>query len=314
MESERKIARALARQAGVISRAQAHKAGLSPRGIDRRIESAEWIRVLPGVYRHAAVAPTWYQLVVATYLWAGPCAAVSHRAAVVFLKLRGIDDAPVELTLPSWRKTPSPKIVLHTSDAIPAKDLVKIGCLSVTNATRTLIDLGSVVDQEALENVLDDAFLKGRTSIDRVQRRLSELGVPGRRGPGALRGVLAERDPASQPTESVMEVKFRRFSRRFSLPTPVSQLRVPLPNGQVARSDFAYPDQKIAIECDSFGFHADKGTFDYDRERQNLLVTLGWQVLRFTWRDLTRRPEWVALLIKDALRIAQLPLSTIGGV
>lgn len=57
-----------------------------------------------------------------------------------------------------------------------------VGCLKVTNATRTLIDLGSVVGEETLEIVLDHALQRGMTSVERLERRLSQLGVPGRWG------------------------------------------------------------------------------------------------------------------------------------
>lgn len=282
---------------------------MSPRAIDRRVQSREWIRVLPGVYRLAAAPCSWHQLLVAAFIWGGPGAAVSHRAAVVTLQLRGLERGPCELTLPTWRPEPSPEIVLHTSDSIPPSDLVTVGCLKVTNATRTLIGLGSVVDEEALEIVLDDALRRGMTNIERLQRRLTEFGVPGRRGPGLLRRVLAERDPALGPSESVLEARFRRFLRRFALPPATPQLRVRLPDGHVARLDFAYLEKKIAIECDSYGFHSDKSTWLHDRERQNHLTSLGWQILRITWEDLTQRPEWVAMLIRAGLGRTEVSLS-----
>lgn len=67
--------------------------------------------------------------------------------------------------------------------------------------------------------------------------------------------------------------------------------------------------KEFAIECDSFGFHSDKVTWSHDRERLNLLTAMGWQVLRFTWEDLIRRPEWIAALIRAALRRADVVLS-----
>jgi very-short-patch-repair endonuclease len=42
--------------------------------------------------------------------------------------------------------------------------------------------------------------------------------------------------------------------------------------------------------------------FQADRTTTNVLQLVGYTVLRFTWADLTRRPEMVARQIRTALR------------
>ena len=42
--------------------------------------------------------------------------------------------------------------------------------------------------------------------------------------------------------------------------------------------------------------------FQIDRERQNTIALLGWQVLRFTWLDLTEYPQRVIAIIRSAIR------------
>ena len=66
--------------------------------------------------------------------------------------------------------------------------------MPTTNATRTLIDLGSVVRADALETALERALLARITNLDRLLRRFFELAA-GRPGPAALRSLLVERDP-----------------------------------------------------------------------------------------------------------------------
>ena len=61
----------------------------------------------------------------------------------------------------------------------------------------------------------------------------------------------------------------------------------------LAEIDFADPELKIAIEVDGRAFHSDRRSFERDRERQNMLVTRGWIVLRFTWERLVNDPEGV---------------------
>ena len=67
------------------------------------------------------------------------------------------------------------------------------------------------------------------------------------------------------------------------------------------RVDVGFPGPKVAIEVDGFAFHSGSAEFQIDRERQNAIALLGWQVLRFTWLDLTEYPERVEAVIRTAI-------------
>ena len=69
----------------------------------------------------------------------------------------------------------------------------------------------------------------------------------------------------------------------------------------VYKVDVAFPKQKVAIETDGWAFHSSQEDFQNDRERQNKIALLGWQVLRFTWLDLTEYPQRVLTLIRRAI-------------
>lgn len=57
--------------------------------------------------------------------------------------------------------------------------------------------------------------------------------------------------------------------------------------------DAAFPLERIAIEVDGWAWHVDPERFVRDRQRQNALVNGAWHILRFTWHDLTARPDEV---------------------
>ena len=65
--------------------------------------------------------------------------------------------------------------------------------------------------------------------------------------------------------------------------------------------DVAFPGPKVAIETDGWAFHSDQDDFQNDRERQNNIALLGWQVLRFTWLDLVEYPQRVIAVIRSAI-------------
>jgi len=91
------------------------------------------------------------------------------------------------------------------------------------------------------------------------------------------------------------------LTRKQDLPGAVSQFPVALPTGVTVHLDFAYPDEKLAIEVDSVRWHSGLRAIRWDNERQNLLVALGWRVLRFEWNDVINKPAMVAAQILEAL-------------
>jgi very-short-patch-repair endonuclease len=68
--------------------------------------------------------------------------------------------------------------------------------------------------------------------------------------------------------------------------------------------DVAFPAAKLAIEVDGWAWHMDVDRFRADRHKGNALVRAGWDVLRFTWHDLTHRPDYVIGEIRAALLAA----------
>lgn len=72
--------------------------------------------------------------------------------------------------------------------------------------------------------------------------------------------------------------------------------------GRLVVIDVAFPELRLAIEVDGRAWHSGASRFQSDRRRQNALVRAGWAVLRFTWDDLTMRPNAVIAEIREAGR------------
>jgi very-short-patch-repair endonuclease len=71
----------------------------------------------------------------------------------------------------------------------------------------------------------------------------------------------------------------------------------------VARVDFAWPEQKVALEYDGL-WHAEAGRFAKDRQRLNRLQAAGWRVVFVTAADLHRPAELLARIAAALLRPA----------
>jgi very-short-patch-repair endonuclease len=69
----------------------------------------------------------------------------------------------------------------------------------------------------------------------------------------------------------------------------------------IAEVDFAYPEWMLAIENDGWSVHGTPAAMRRDYERQANIEDRGWRVLRYTWYDIVRRPDYVARRIRAAL-------------
>jgi hypothetical protein len=63
----------------------------------------------------------------------------------------------------------------------------------------------------------------------------------------------------------------------------LAQYRVLIPDGSEVFLDFAYPDVKLAVEADSYLWHASLAAWQRDRARNNDVVALGWSILPLTY-------------------------------
>jgi very-short-patch-repair endonuclease len=52
---------------------------------------------------------------------------------------------------------------------------------------------------------------------------------------------------------------------------------------------------------DGRAYHSDRRAFERDRLRQNHLVLQGWLILRFTWEQITQRPQEVIAAVLAAV-------------
>jgi very-short-patch-repair endonuclease len=244
---------------------------------------------------------TWRQWVLASLLWGGEEACVSHRAAARLLGLDGVDRAPAEISLRWRRRSPHPDVVVRSTDSLLGQDVVTLAPFRLTGATRTLIDLGWLVDEKVLERALDDALRRGLTTIPRLRFRINQLRGHGRRGVAAIARLVEERDPRLPIPESLLEARVIRLLRAAGLPAPVRQHAVSADGRVIARLDLAYPEVLLAIECDGYRYHPGKAAWESDLRRRNLLTALGWRVLHFTWDDVERKPADVAGRVGVAL-------------
>ena len=72
--------------------------------------------------------------------------------------------------------------------------------------------------------------------------------------------------------------------------------------------DFLWRPQRIVVEVDGWDSHRSRSTFEADRVRDARLKPLGYEVLRFTWRQVESDSRSVAATIRALLASRQLHL------
>lgn len=285
-------------QFGLLTRAQARACGMTDGAITYQLRRG-WHSVHRGLFLLPGFSPSWEQSVLAACLRGGPGTVASHSTAGALLGLDGCGRGPIHLW--SSHQWAAPGVHVHRSRALPDCDRTNVGVIPVTNASRTLLDLGAVCDEEVVEIAVECALRRGMTSIPRLRWRLQEVGGKGRAGSAVLRRLIDLRDPKARPAASVLEVKFLRRIRRSRLPTPTRQLQVDTGTGR-RFLDFAWPHARLAVEVGGRGSHSGPAAEQRDSKRHNELTILGWRVLYFTWDDVEHRIEYVVACIERELR------------
>lgn len=298
------LARLAAGQFGLFTTDQAMHLGLTESWLSRHRCSGLIVREYRRVYRYAAAPRSLSQRLKAMTLRAPGKVWVSHRAAGAFWTLDDITPGALEFTTCTGIKTSARNTILHCVEAMPPRDVTAVSGLPVTTVHRTLIDLGAVVEADAVEIALECALRRRITTTDRLLRRLDEVGGRGRRGAGVLRAILERRDPKAPPTDSALEVRFLLLVRRQRLPVPIRQQVIRDEFGFVARVDFAYPDHGVIVEVESRKHHLSPADWERDLRRHNRLAARGKRVLRITYARMTHDSDGVAREIRTALGAA----------
>ena len=298
METDRIIASIAAGQHATVSRRQLLDAGVTRDMIGHRVRGSLLVPMHAGVYRMAGSPLTWHQRIMGATLAAGAGAVASHRAAGFLLGLEGIEPSREVTVDPA--QAPHPRGVIVHRMNLARHDIEDRDGIPRTRAPATILGLAAVVPPPVLEGALDDALLRGLVSCAQLERRLDAGGRHGRNGAAALGALLAARAGAPRWTQSEFERRLFALAGGASLPLPVPQFEVVLPDGRRVYLDFAWPDSLLALEAQSYRFHAGRIAWSRDQMRMAILVSMGWRIIPVTWEDLVRSPQELLETLKRA--------------
>jgi very-short-patch-repair endonuclease len=290
MRADLRVAETASRQRGVIAAVQLREAGLSPSAIGHRVRTGRLHPFVAGAYLVGHAEPAPLAAETAALLMCGPSAMLSHTTAAAIWGITDREPA-VHVTVTRDGSSARRGVRIHRVRAIAAADVRRRERLTVTAPARTLVDLASVLDAERLDTALERARAARLVRPDDVLAALERC--PFRRGATTLRRLLEQRPTI---TRSRAERLLADLVRRGGLPRPQTNAVV-----RGFEVDVLWPAERVVVEFDGFGFHADRHAFEQDRRRDAELQASGYRVLRVTWRRLLDEPEAVLVTITRTL-------------
>ena len=258
--------------------------------------------VLPGIYAVSGTEHTFRVRATALTLWTAPNGRVTGLAAAHLWAV--IDAAPSTITVhvpPAWHlAVPDWARLLRVA---ARGDHYSSGGIALVSAADAVVQSW----REARPDVGASTVI---AAVDREVATASELRealalrkrIPGRQELDELLSIVGD------GVTSYLEFIARRdvFPPRF-FPQLRWQVEV-WPNGRRRVMDACDAEAMIDLEFDGRATHGGDEAFVRDRERDNEMRSIGYEPLRYTFQDVTKRPQWCRqnYLAVRAVRLKQL--------
>ena len=231
----------------------------------------------------------------------GPGAVISHTSAALIHSIDLIGDQPADVTITSrdgGRR--GRRNGIHTyANAMPDEHIVSKYGLRVTTPARTVLDLARTLSFGAGVVAADSALHQELTTV----AELLYVVEPYRQRRGGHRShrvVMFADGLAESPLESLARVVFDAGG----LPPPELQARITAANDDfIGRADFLWRKYKLIVEVDGEAkYDIDPRRARAELLREKALRRAGYEVLHFSWAEITTQPEQVIAAIWAALR------------
>jgi hypothetical protein len=221
---------------------------------------------------------------------------VSHVDAAELhgIRRRGYVRTRIHVTSPTRAGRRYKRLRVHDGSGLEAADVTRVENIPATAVPRTLLDLA---ETGPVNREVERADALGIFDLTAIRELLDRSN--GRRGAHRLRQAIADARPTW--TRSEIEDMVLTICENANLPRPLVNVWIPELGIEV---DFMWPDLHLIIEADGHEHHGTPSAKERDNKRDRRLRRLGWQVERFSWREIVFEPEAVAAVVRDAISAA----------
>jgi hypothetical protein len=212
-------------------------------------------------------------------LAAGAGAALSHSSAMALWGYWRRWDKPFEVTVAGDRR--ARWIRVHRSTTLRRREITTQLGIRVTSPVRTLFDVSPRLSDRALKRNVNNAMKSLWLTEDQLADTLARH--PTLRGTKRIAKLIGF---DGTPTRSGWGDNFPALCAQHGLPAPVMGASI---CGYLV--DAAFPNERVIVELDSWGFHKNKIAFETDREGDADTLDHGLVTVRVTEERLDERPE-----------------------
>lgn len=237
---------------------------------------------------------------LAAVLACGDPTWVRRRSALSLLAVMPEWRGDVEVTV-THRKVNRAGIAAHRVPDLPAIDQAMNAGIPIVSPALALLEFAAVAVGDELERAISESYVLKLVTEPELRAVLDRFpNIPGRPA------LIAELDRAGGPqwTASKAERVMKALLRKADLPSAQTRVRVA---GYPA--DFIWLDYKLIVEVDGYGSHGTRYAFERDRRRDQAHKMAGYEVIRFTWRNLENEPYRVVAVIAMAIGAARSALA-----
>jgi hypothetical protein len=285
------------RDAELVLRRDAVQNGWSDEELARLARAGQWNRLRRGAYLDGQLPGTAVArhalLVAATLAGLRRSAVVSHQSAAVLLGLPmwGAQLDRVHITRRPPASSGTTGVLRCHVARLREDEVTSVDGIVVTDVARTVLDLARSLPLEAAVTAVDAALHEGLLTSAALERRLFD--IAGTRGSRHAARVVRFADPCS---ESVGESRSRVVLHGLGLAPTALQFEIRAADGTfVGRSDFAWERHRVVGEFDGRVTYGrllrpgqDPGDAVFEeKRREDAIRDEGWEVVRWTWSDLT---------------------------
>jgi very-short-patch-repair endonuclease len=266
--------------------------------VDRDVRSGSVIRLLPDTYVATSRSDAFATRAAAALFWAGDASALGGAAAAHAYRLLREPPELVEICVPrsSNPRGPTWIRVLQPSSYDPSSSRI-VGGLRCVPVCDAIVQAWSALGTGPGTSLIIGAVRARTARADAIARRANAYPrIPARRALIDLLTLLA--DGVDSYLERIAATRvftgreFGGFSRQHSM-------RV---RGRLYVLDMWDAEARVAVELDGRAFHGDELARRRDLERDTDLASVGVVTVRFTFEDITGRPEWCRSRLRSVLR------------
>ena len=280
---------------GVFTPRMAYDAGITRAMLRHRRRLGAWVSVCGDGISAAEGEATPNRRAIAAHLtW--PDAIVCLRTAARLHRLPVDDDGAAHVLVADSRR-PREGIRTHYYRHGPITH--RYGDVPITDKVSTIVDCLALLPEREAYSLLAWVRTRELLSVDALTDQI--------RGRFRMAGVVRLRrmlEDAAEGALSVGERRLQQLLRDAGLTGWKGDVRIEHAGTVIARADILFRAEHLVVEFDGVAFHGPEKVAD-DLRRQNRLVVAGYTVLRFTWEDITERPDDVVRTIRASLEIVR---------